>query len=113
EIIDGVTIRHKGEDGKIDPAMISAADPFYGEHGLSQRVAYVNGTLAGAATWDGIRQGVSGLAQNVECQSCLPWRDMLAGLKSATGNGAYLIQASGWNADAFKVAAPISEAKLP
>ena len=112
EIIDGVTVRHKGEDGKLDPAMMNMADPFHGESGRSQRVAYVNGTLAGAATWDGIRQGLAGLAQNAECQTCLPWRDMLAGLKSATGNGAYLVQASGWNADAFKVEAPISEAGL-
>ena len=112
EIIDGVTIRHIREDGALEPALRKAADPFDGERGQAQRVAYVNGTLAGAATWDGIRQGLAGLAQNVECQPCLPWRDMLAGLKSATGNGAYLVQASGWNADAFKVKAPISQAGL-
>ena len=114
ETIGGVAVRHIGEDGIFEPQrLVGQWDPFDKGIGQPQRVALVGDTLVGAANWDGIQQGVAGLAPDAACTACQPWRELVSALESEAGSGAHLTMASGWLATGFKADGQLSEAGLP
>ncbi len=65
-VLHGVTIWHRNEDGRVNLAERTPADPFVGPLGMAARIAVLPDHLVGTRFWSMTREAASGTALTLE-----------------------------------------------